>query len=53
MVIRLKKDARVLLPAGTETETTDEYAQRLIALDMAEPVKEEPKKPAKKTTAKK
>lgn len=55
MKIRLKKDARVLLSAGTVTETTEEYAQRLFSLDMAEPVQDKPeeKKPAKKTAAKK
>ena len=54
MKIRLKKDARVLLSAGTVTETTEEYALRLFSLDMAEPVQDEPeKKPAAKKTAKK
>lgn len=37
--IKLTQESRVLLPAGAEVETSDDYARRLVELGRAEIVK--------------
>lgn len=48
MKVKLLRDARVLVPAGTELEIADEGARRLVALNSAIELKskwETPEKP--------
>lgn len=52
MNIKLTKDARVLLSAGSTVETKDFYAQRLIDMGMAEKVKAQKKQAEKKKSEK-
>lgn len=40
MKVKLLRDARVLVPAGTQLEIADEGARRLVALNSAVEIKE-------------
>ena len=54
MKIKLLKDTRVLMPAGSEVEVDETHAKWLLANGVAAPAElpKPVKKPAKKTTKK-